>query len=890
MSTPVRRQYLALKAQHPDALLLFRMGDFYEAFDADAAVLAETLGIVLTSRPLGKAEGRVPMAGVPHHALERYLDQLVGAGHRVALAEQTSEPDGRTLVERRVTRVVTPGTVEEGALLPAGGHNWLVAVAPAGAANAAAVGAANGTGGERFGLAACDVTTGELECMVVEGAALAGELARRAPRELLVPEAAHGAGDTLPEGAAEAARRTERPARQFAAGEAARALCEQYGVADVEGFGLRGMEPAVAAAGALLAYLAEGWPQALRNLREPRVIASGDHLELDPQTVRTLELFESPAGPDAALIAVLDRTRTGPGGRLLRARLARPGRDAAEAGRRLDEVQAWLEAPLERAALRRVLRGLPDPERLLGRVRAGSAGPRQLAQLRAALGALPEAAGQARATGAGALDALAADLAGAGEAHAALAAGLAGEPPAEPGDGASLRPGFAPEVDELRALAEDARGALTALEAAERARTGLGALKVGYHRVFGYYLELPRSQAERAPEEYEPRQTLAGAQRYRHAPLSELEDRILGAREELAGAERAALERLCAQVAACGAAVERAAQALARLDVAAALAEVASEHGYVRPVLRPAGPIAIAGGRHPVVERRMEPGAFVPNDCALGGAAPDIVVLTGPNMGGKSTYLRQTALIVLMAQAGCYVPAERAEIGMADRVFTRVGASDELAAGRSTFMREMVETAEILRRATERSLVVLDEVGRGTSTGDGLAIARAVVEALHHRPGGTPRTLFATHYRELTALAGLLPRVANRSVAVAERSGEVVFLHRISEGAADRAYGVHVAALAGLPRAVVARARELLAQLEAGEAGRPGEGGAAWGGAPGAASAPAQLALPVAAPAAERALAEAVAELEPDELSPLEALQRLYELRAEARRGLGREG
>ncbi len=882
MSTPVRRQYLALKAQHPDALLLFRMGDFYEAFDEDAGVLAETLGIALTSRPLGKSEGRVPMAGVPHHALERYLDQLVQAGHRVALAEQTSEPDGRTLVERRVVRVVTPGTVEEGALLPAGGHNWLVAVAPA---------AAGDDGGGRFGLAACDVTTGELECMVLDGAALAGELARRAPRELLVPEApqaAEGAdaGDPLPEGAADAARRTERPARQFAPAEAARALREQYGVADTDGFGLRRMEPAVAAAGALLAYLAEGWPEALRNLREPRVVASGDHLELDPQTVRTLELFESPAGPDASLVAVLDRTRTGPGGRLLRARLARPVRDAAEAGARLDEVEAWVDAPLERAALRRVLRGLPDPERLLGRVRAGSAGPRQLAQLRAALGALPEAAAQARAAGSAALDALARDLDGAREAHALLAAGLAEEPPAEPGDGEALRAGFAPEVDELRALAADARGALTALEAAERGRTGLGALKVGYHRVFGYYLELPRAQAGRAPEEYEPRQTLAGAQRYRYPPLAELEDRILGARERLAEAERAALERLCAQVAASGAAVERAAGALARLDVAAGLAEVASEHGYVRPVLRPAGPLVIEGGRHPVLERRMEPGAFVPNDTELGGGGPDVVVLTGPNMGGKSTYLRQTALVVLMAQAGSYVPADRAEVGMCDRVFTRVGASDELAAGRSTFMREMVETAEILRRATERSLVVLDEVGRGTSTGDGLAIARAVVEALHHRPGGTPRTLFATHYRELTALAGVLPRVANRSVAVAERGGEVVFLHRITEGASDRAYGVHVAALAGLPRAVVARARELLAQLEAG--GGP-EGAAAWGDGAGA-SAPAQLALPVTAAPAERALAEAVAGLEPDELSPLEALQRLYELRAEARRGLGREG
>ena len=885
MSTPVRRQYLALKAQHPDALLLFRMGDFYEAFDEDAGVVAETLGIALTSRPLGKAEGRIPMAGVPHHALERYLDQLMQAGHRVALAEQTSQPDGRTLVERRVTRVVTPGTVEEGALLAPGGHNWLVAVAPTGSTGGAPGGAGqDDANGARWGLAACDVTTGELECMVVEASALAGELARRAPRELLVPEGANGAQDALPEGAGEAARRTGRPARQFAVAEAARVLREHYGVADVDGFGLRGMEPAVAAAGALLRYLEESWPQALRHLREPRVIAAHDHLELDPQTVRTLELFESPAGPDASLAAVLDRTRTGPGGRLLRSRLARPVRDAAEATSRLDEVQAWVTAPLERAALRRALRGLPDPERLLGRVRARSAGPRQLAQLRAALGALPEAAAQARAAG---LEALAGDLAGADEARAALEAGLAEEPPAEPGDSSSLRAGFAPEVDELRALAEDARGALTALEAAERERTGLAALKVGYHRVFGYYLELPRSQAGRAPAEYEPRQTLAGAQRYRYPPLAELEDRILGARDRLAEAERAALERLCAQLAACGAAVERAARALARLDVAAALAEVAAEHGYVRPVLRPAGPIVIEGGRHPVLERRMEPGAFVPNDAELGGGAPDVVVLTGPNMGGKSTYLRQTALVVLMAQAGSFVPAERAEIGMCDRVFTRVGASDELAAGRSTFMREMVETAEILRRATERSLVVLDEVGRGTSTGDGLAIARAVVEALHHRPGGTPRTLFATHYRELTALAGVLPRVANRSVAVAERGGEVVFLHRITEGASDRAYGVHVAALAGLPRAVVARARELLAQIESGEAP---EGSAAWPGAGSGAAAPSQLALPVTAAPAERALAEAVAGLEPDDLSPLEALQRLYELRAEARRGLGQEG
>ena len=879
MHSPVRRQYLALKAQHPDALLLFRMGDFYEAFDEDAALLAETLGIALTSRPLGRTEGRVPMAGIPHHALERYLDQLVAAGLRVALAEQAAPPGaGGGLVERRVERVVTPGTVEAGALLPEDRHNWLVALAPAPGGGEAAGG---GAGAWRWGLAACDATTGELECQLLDGDELAGELARLAARELLLPE-----GAALPEELAPGARRTARSPRAFAPAAAERALCERYGVASLDGFGLEGLAPAVGAAGALVGYLEESWPQALRLLRTPRAARAGAFAALDAQTRRTLELFESPGGAEATLLAAVDRTLTGPGGRLLRERLGRPLRAAAAAEARLDEVEAWLEAPLARAALRRALRGMPDLERLLGRVRAGSAGPRQLLRLRQGLERLPELAARSREAG-GAAAARGGDLDGAAETAAALAAALADDPPAEPGAGDALRPGFDAALDELRALADDARGALATLEAAERERTGLHALKVGYHRVFGYYLELPRLQAGRAPAEYEPRQTLAGAQRYRYRPLSELEDRILGAKEQLAAAEREALARLCGQVAAAGPALARAAAAAARADAAAGLAELAAERGYARPRVRPGGTIAIEAGRHPVLEQRLEPGAFVPNDAVIGGGE-SIVLLTGPNMGGKSTWLRQTALIVLLAQCGSFVPAARAEIGAADAIFTRVGAHDDLAAGRSTFMQEMVETARILHRATERSLVLLDEIGRGTSTQDGLAIARAVVEALHHRPGGTPRTLFATHYRELTALAGLLPRVANRSVAAAERGGEVVFLHRIGEGAADRSYGVHVAALAGLPRAVVARARELLARLEAAPAGA----GWADGDPPGAAlpAVPAggsQLPLPAAPP---EALAEELAALEPDALSPLEALQRLYELRAAARARLGIEG
>ena len=874
------------------------MGDFYEAFDDDAALLAETLGIALTSRPLGKAEGRVPLAGIPHHALERYLDQLLRAGLRVALAEQL-EPSGPAsgnggLVERRVVRVVTPGTVEGGALLPEGSHNWLVALTPAPAASGTA--GRGGDGGRRWGLAACDATTGELECQLLDEGALGGELARLRPRELLLPEGREGTEGALPEAlAAQLApgtRRTPRPAAAFAPAAAARALCERYGVASLEGFGLGGLEPAVGAAGALLGYLEESWPQALRQLRTPRAPRAGEFVALDAQTLRTLELFAGASGAEGgaegSLLGVIDRTLTGPGARLLRARLGRPLRDAEAAEARLDAVAAWLAAPLARAALRRALRGLPDLERLLGRVRAGSAGPRQLLQLRRALERLPQLAAEARAAG-GPAEALAGELGGAAEAGVALAAALAEDPPAEPGEGATLRAGFDAELDGLRALAADARGALAALEAAERERTGLGALKVGYHRVFGYYLELPRSRAERAPAEYEPRQTLANAQRYRYRPLSELEDRILGAKERLLEAERAALARLCEQLAAAGPVIERAAGAVARLDVAAALAELAADHGYARPRLRPAGPIAIEDGRHPVVERRLEAGAFVPNDVRLGDGA-DVVLLTGPNMGGKSTYLRQTALIVLLAQCGSYVPAARAEIGMVDAIYTRVGAHDDLAGGRSTFMLEMVETAQILHRATERSLVLLDEIGRGTSTRDGLAIARAVVEALHHRPGGTPRTLFATHYRELTALAGALPRVANRAVAVAERGGEVVFLHRIEDGAADRAYGVHVAALAGLPRAVVARARELLAQLEAATPLAAADWGSGVGAAHGGSTPEAgggQLSLLAAPP---ETLVEELAALDPDGLSPLEALQRLYELRAAARTRLGVEG
>ncbi len=873
LSTPAREQYLRLRAQHPGALLLFRMGDFYETFDDDAKILSDVLGIALTSRPMGREEGRLPLAGVPHHQLDRHVEQLVATGHRVAIAEQVSPP-GRGLMERRVMRVVSPGTVDTGAAVEGVAHNWLVAAAPA-AGRSPVPGQ-----GETWGIARCDVTTGELELELLPAGELAGEWARLRPAELLLPEQAGGeaappAGAAPPEGCA----RTPRPPRDFAPRRAAERLAERFGVSGLDGYGLEGMEAAVGAAGALLVYLEEGWPQALATLRLPRAVRGSGHVYLDPQTRRNLDLFAGSRRADVSLVATLDRTRTAMGGRLLRERLGRPLRRAAEAEARLDEVAAFVQATLARSGAREELRGLPDLERLLGRVRSGSAGARHLLQLAQGLGRLPALRDRAGEAG-DPPRAIAAALGGCEEIAETITAAIAEDAPAEPGDQPTIRPGVDSGVDRLRALATGARSELAALERAERERSGITSLRVGYHRVLGYYLEVPRSQAERVPPDFEPRQALSGSRRFRTPRLAELESEILSARDRLLAAEREALARVVAQVAEGGGRIAQASEAAARLDVASALAEVAVERGYVRPELTEDGSIEIEGGRHPVVESGLPAGAFVPNDCVL-GADTDIVVLTGANMGGKSTYLRQTALIVLLAQCGCYVPARRARIAMVDRIFSRVGAQDDLAAGRSTFMVEMLETASILHNATARSLVILDEVGRGTSTNDGLAIARAVVEHLHHLASGSPRTLFATHYRELTELEAVLPRVENRSVAVREEGGEVVLLHRIVPGGSDRAYGVHVAELAGLPGPVVSRARELLAELDEEARRRAGREAAAEGAAP--------EQLPLAAAGAQSLLAE-LAALDPDGLSPLQALQRLYELRARARGLQGGEG
>jgi DNA mismatch repair protein MutS len=849
--TPIRRQYLEVKRRFPHAIVFFRLGDFYETFDDDARLCARELDLVLTSRPLGK-HVRVPMAGIPFHAVNTYLARLLARGYRVAICDQVGEPaKGAGLVERRVTRVVTPGTVLSDDLLRGAGANYLAAWVP---------------GEGACGLAWADVSTGEFVTAQLDPDAAAAELARLRPAELLVPE-----GCPPPEPCDAAV--TPADGRCLDADWAAGRLREHFAVGALEAYGCAGLPLALAAAAAIVAYLAETQPAAAAHLAVLRTHDAAAHMTLDAATRRNLELFEggTEGTRGASLLGVIDRTKTAMGARLLRARLGQPLRDPAAVTRRLEAVERFVRLGLVRARVRERLARVPDLERLLGRTVSGAASPRDLLGLRRGL----EEAAALRAESA---DLEGSELAPSLPHHpeltdvvALIAAAIADDAPAALDQGGAIRAGFSAELDELRALARDVRRVLAELERAERERTGIRSLKVGYNKVFGYYLEVPNAHAALVPERYQRRQTLAGAERYVTPELKEYEGRVLGAEERIAALEADLFRQVCAGVAARAAPIRALAAALAELDVSAALAELAVERNYCRPEVDAGDRISIRAGRHPVVEVALPPGAFVPNDTEL-SAEEQILILTGPNMAGKSTYLRQVALIVLLAQAGSYVPAASARIGVVDRIFTRIGAHDDLAAGRSTFMVEMVETAHILLHATPRSLVILDEVGRGTSTYDGLSIARAVVEYLHSRREVAARTLFATHYHELTALAAALPRVRNANVAVAEQDGEVVFLHRIVPGGADRSYGIHVAQLAGLPRPVVARATELLRELEA--RSRNGTRLPRRRGPPAA-----QLPLF----AARDPLRDELAALDVDAMTPLEALTLLYELRERAR-------
>ena len=859
MASAVRKQYLEIKARRPDALLLYRLGDFYETFDDDARVMARDLEIVLTQRDMGQGEV-VPLAGIPYHALDGYLAKLVRKGHRVAIAEQVTEPDGKSIVGREVVRVVTPGTVIEPGMLESGANNYLAAVA---------------AGGAQAGVAFADVTTGEFAAAQLPAGAVAQELARLSPAEALVAESDRTSVD--PDAAPFHVTRT--PDARFAPNAARRRVLDHFGARSLDAYGCEGLQLATTAAAVVLDYLGETNRAALPLLTGLRTYSTDAYMALDPQTRRNLELFEGGrwGAKDQSLLSVLDLTETPMGARMLRRWLGQPLLDLAAIERRLDAVSWLLESDVRRRRIRAELAEISDIERAMQRVGAGAAHPRELVGLRRSLERVPALRGLT-AEGGGALAWLTDGLRPCEAITERVREAIVDDPQGDVGQGKIAREGYSREMDEARSAAQDARSYIAGLERRERERTGIPSLKVGYNRVFGYYIEVSNAHRGKTPDDYVRRQTLANAERFYTQELKEHESRALGAGDQLEELETAIYRQVCRDVAGRAPEALETAGALAALDSLLSFAEAAARYGYVRPALDAGERIVLRGARHPVVERFLPSGAFVPNDADLSTDDAQLIVLTGPNMAGKSTYLRQVAVAALMAQIGSFVPASEARVGLVDRIFTRVGLQDDLASGQSTFMVEMVETAAILHHATRRSLVILDEIGRGTSTFDGLSIAQAVAEHLHNAPNLGCRALFATHYHELTALPERLPRARNLSVAASEQDGEVVFLHRIVPGGADRSYGVHVAQLAGLPRPLIARAKELLAEHEGTR-----EQGRARGKRP-LPGAPPQGALTLfgAAPSNADGVLDALRSLDLDGLTPRQALDKLAELRAQA--------
>ncbi|HYF57299.1 MAG TPA: DNA mismatch repair protein MutS [Salinarimonas sp.] len=882
--TPMMAQYIEIKSANPDSLLFYRMGDFYELFFEDAEIASRTLGIVLTRR--GKHGGQdIPMCGVPVERADDYLQRLIAAGHRVAVCEQTEDPaearkrGAKSVVRRDVVRLVTPGTITEEALLEPARANVLLAVARRRLSDEAS----------RFGLAAVDISTGRFLLSQVDEAGLAAEIARIEPREIIVSDATHE--DARLAGLWREARAAVTPVSRegLDPASAERRIRDYFGVATLDAFG-RFDRAEVAAAGMALAYIERTQLGARPPLSPPAAAAGDAALAIDAATRANLELTRTLSGDRAgSLLACIDRTVTPSGGRLLAERLSGPLTDVAAIGRRADAVAFLVDEADLRASLRAALRSAPDIARALTRLALGRGGPRDLAAIRDGLmaafevgasllvwGALPDELGAA----AGALAGLDRAL------PEALAAALADDLPLLRRDGGFVRAGYDPDLDELRALQTDSRRVIAALQARYAAETECRTLRIKHNHMLGYFVEVPQAVGEgflRGPhkETFVHRQTMAEAMRFSTVELGGLEARIASAADRALARELATFDDLAGRAVAASGAINAAAAALAAIDVAAALAEIADERAWARPIVDDGLGFHIEGGRHPVVEAALAANgaAFIANDCDLSGEAGGgrILLVTGPNMGGKSTYLRQNALIVVLAQMGAFVPARAARLGIVDRLFSRVGAADDLARGRSTFMVEMVETAAILNQATARSLVILDEIGRGTATFDGLSIAWAAVEHLHE--ANRCRALFATHFHELTRLSDRLGRLSNATLKVAEWNGEVVFLHEVVPGAADRSYGIQVARLAGLPAAVIERARAILAALETGERERPA---ARLDDLPLFAAAPPRPAAP-SIPKVDP-LREALAAVDPDEMTPRDALDALYRLREIARK------
>ena len=861
------QQYREIKARHADAILFFRMGDFYEMFYGDAETASRVLGLTLTSRNNGGA-AEVPLAGVPVKALNEYLRRLVSQGFRVAICEQVEDPKlAKGIVRREVVETITPGAAFADDLLDGVRNNFLCALHASSPVS---------------GIAAVDLSTGELRLSTAPAGDVASVLARLAPSELLVARdrGADAAELDLVAFSDENVLVTERESWEFDPALGEDELTRQFCVASLEGFGMGDADaPAVGAAGALLRYLRELQPSGVPHLARPVVERPGSAMPLDDMTRRNLELVESlrggaPGDTAGTLLGVLDRTMTPMGARLLRQWILTPLTDRAAIEARLDAVTALAADALARAALRSALDGVRDVERLAGKTAAGRATPRELAALGASLGRLPAVHEAASRVGdAGVIAPLLERWDACGDIAGEIEATLVERPPLAIGDEESVREGVDAELDELRTLRRGGKDAIARIQATERERTGITSLKVGYNKVFGYFISITNANKHLVPEHYQRRQTLSGEERYVTPELKEYEEKVLTAAERIEVREREIFESLRARTGGAVGRLQCAASVSAQLDVLSTLAEVAEHEGYVRPEMHDGFELEIAGGRHPVVERMMPREKFIPNDLVLTGDAR-MVILTGPNMAGKSTVLRQIGLIVLMAQMGGFVPATSARIGIVDRVFTRVGASDNLVRGQSTFMVEMSETSAILHTATARSLVLLDEIGRGTSTYDGVSIAWSVSEHLHDVVGC--KTVFATHYHELTQLADELVAVRNYNVAVREVGDEVLFLHKLQPGGADRSYGIEVGRLAGLPEPVLKRARQVLRLLE---------GGHLVGGKKEAGSrkqeAAQQLGLfEITKP---HPVVERLKEVDPDDLTPRQALELLAKLVEEAR-------
>ena len=844
--TPIRRQYLQIKRQYPNAILFFRLGDFYETFDQDAEITSRELDIVLTSRNVAKGT-RIPMAGIPHHAAENYLSRLIERGYHVAICEQVGDEPVKGIFARQVVRVVTPGTVVEPGLLPGDANNYLVCIV---------------LQEQRAGVAYVDITTGEFAATELESddiqTTLKAELSRLKPAEILYPDSITLHDQLL-------GHSTPWPAWRFEPARCQEELLQHFATASLDGFGLRALTQATRAAGAILQYLKETQPAAVKLLDSLSTYSTTDFMTLDAATRRNLELTETlrAGNIQGSLLGVLDLTNSPMGRRLIRQWVSKPLLNVSHIHLRQQAVAHFFDDGMLRAELRTALKPLGDLERLTNRVVGGLAQPRDLVAIRSTLLLLPSLRSllpedePALAAVLGALDVCVDEL-------RLLETALSSDPPATLQNIGVIRSGYSAELDGVIERSRHAREWIANLESVERGRTGIKSLKVGYNKVFGYYIEVTRSNTELVPTEYIRKQTLVNAERYITPEMKEYEALVLNAEERIHEIEARLFRELCQQLATSSARLLSSARALAELDVMASLAEAATRRGYVRPEVVEEDVLDIKEGRHPVVEGSLSGERFVPNDLSF-MENERIHILTGPNMSGKSTFLRQAALIVLMAQVGSFVPAASARIGLVDRIFTRIGAQDEITAGQSTFMVEMVETANILHHSTARSLLILDEIGRGTSTYDGVSIAWAVVEYIHNHPQLRAKTLFATHYHELTQLAEVLPGVSNYNVAVSEADGNVVFLHKIVPGGADRSYGIHVGQLAGLPRTVVQRAGEILRQLEAssGKAVRL------------EAQVPRQMALfPETNP-----LINELKTLDVNTLSPIEALNKLYEWR-----------